>query len=118
MIILPPEINGEISNTPYYLTTLFQGLPEASRGWFNHTMSFLLSDPCNLVPSASDPCYLSWFGPPTLNPLDRGEVHIGISTDDNLEVIADNQASCHHLLVIRHAYANHGITLVCESCPN
>jgi hypothetical protein len=118
VIRLPPEVTGEQEPTLYYLTTLFQGLPEASRGWFNHIMSFLLVAPCNLRPSVSDPCKLTWMGPPTADPRERGQVHIGISTDDNLEIIAPNQASRRQLLVIRQAYADAGISLVCESSPD
>ena len=31
------EMTGDDTDGYYYLTTLFQGLPEASRGWFNLT---------------------------------------------------------------------------------
>jgi hypothetical protein len=118
VICLPPEVTGEREPTMYYLTTLFQGLPEASRGWFNHIMSFLLVSPCDLCPSVSDPCKLTWLGPPTTDPKERGQVHLGISTDDNLEIIAPNRASRQQLTVIRQAYANAGISLVCEDTPD
>ena len=88
---------------------LFQELLEASRGWFDYTMSFLRFPPCNLTPSEANPCILSWRGPPKKYFAEQGELVIGITTDDNLETRTQNAAGRKLLLFIRQAFADHDI---------
>ena len=71
-----------------------------------------------MIPTASNPCLLYWRGPPTDDPTEQGEVAIGISTDDNLEIVKPNQASRNHLQVIRQAYADNEIESVAEDNPD
>jgi hypothetical protein len=118
---LPKQMTGAATDGWYYLTTLFQGLPEASRGWFNFTCGrdgFLQRPPCNMTANTANPCLLYWRGPPTFDPGQQGEVMLGISTDDNLETHPDNAASRAHLEVIRQAYADHGIETVVKDYPD
>ena len=107
------EMSGADEDDWYYLTTLFQGLPDASRGWFNFIIEFLTRPPSNMRQNDANPCILYWcsgFEDPHYN-LDNWEVHqqdpefgqlvIGLSTDDNLEGRAPNSRSLAHLAVIR-----------------
>ena len=73
VVFLRKELTGADKDQDYFINTLFQGLPEASRGWYDYTMSFLLFPPCNLTPSESNPCVLNWRGPPTKDPTEQGE---------------------------------------------
>jgi hypothetical protein len=121
VVFLPKELTGAEKSQHYYLTTLFQGHPEASKGFFNFVFGrdgFLQKPPCNMSANPSNPCSLYWRGPPTLNPTEQGEVMMGINTDDNLETICHNKASRDHLLLCRQAFADHGITLVVKEMPD
>ena len=81
-------------------------------------MVFYKKKTCNLTPNISDPCVLLCRGPPSSDPKERGKVTIGISTDDNLECIAQNKASRDQLLLIRQAYADHGIEYIVTNPPD
>jgi hypothetical protein len=118
VLLLPPQLTGEEESKYYYLTTLFQGLPEASRAWFDFTMSIYCAPPCNMIPSTADPCVLIWRGPPTPILEEQGEYFIGISTDDNLETTSPNKAGRDHCLVVRQAMADNGIPTTSEELPD
>ena len=111
IVWITKETSGAATNGWYFLTTLFQGLPDASRGWFNFIINFLTKPPCNLRQSDANLCVLYWcsgFDDPnydisniSIHQLDPefGELVIGISTDDNLEARPPNSRSLAHLAV-------------------
>ena len=119
VIWLEKELTGANTDDFYYLTTLFQGLPEASRAYTAGKYGFLQQPSCNMVPSNSNPCILYWSSPSTTsNHDDSGELLLGISTDVSLETVKPNAVSRNHLQVIRNAYAEHGIKSVAEDNRN
>ena len=63
VVWLKKKITGDATDGYYYLTALFQGLPAASRGWFNFTAGeddFLQKESCNMIPTASGVGIMAW----------------------------------------------------------
>ena len=116
VIWLPSELTGLPGRTKWYLTTLFQGCPEATKAWRELTHEIYMS--CHMTESLKEPCVYIWHGPATEDPSQQGVYIFGVSTDDNLETTSQNEAGRAQQLLVRQALADNGIPTTATENPD
>lgn len=116
VIQLPDWLTGAGGKRHYVLMSMLQGMPDASKAFYDHLMPVLTA--CGLNISRADACLLTWQGPPTEDPAERGSLRLGIVVDDISEYRGDNKASWDKLLQVRTAVVEAGMAIKCQERPS